>query len=219
MVNVGLTESSVAQAFTFMPQPHVVSVPPQPIALPHPQHMIMPYQRYFVSMQPSYILSPTSTLIPQKSVGSVRKWFTEKGFGFITKPDGCDVFVHHSSIRCKGRASLAIGEGVEFNIFISDDGREKALDVTGPGGTYVKGSREFYIASADFDRKKRVCFKFRNSGICKFGAKCKYSHESPLRRHGGNAFEGEGKKPCFAFQNMGHCKFGDGCRFVHGFVE
>merc|ERR1719427_1582485 len=112
-------------------------------------------------MQPSYILAPTSALIPPKSVGSVRKWFTEKGFGFITKPDGCDVFVHHSSIHSKGRASLAIGERVEFNIFISDDGREKAVDVTGPGGTYVIGSREFHITSAHFSRKKRVCFKFR----------------------------------------------------------
>ncbi len=51
------------------------------------------------------------------STGTV-KWFdSEKGFGFIT-PDngGKDLFVHHTGINVPGRASLAEGQNVEFEV-------------------------------------------------------------------------------------------------------
>ncbi len=45
------------------------------------------------------------------------KWFNEsKGFGFITKEDGEDVFVHHSSIQGNGFKSLSEGQEVEFDV-------------------------------------------------------------------------------------------------------
>jgi CspA family cold shock protein len=45
------------------------------------------------------------------------KWFNEtKGFGFITRTDGTDVFVHHSSVQNNGFKSLAEGDTVSFDI-------------------------------------------------------------------------------------------------------
>jgi len=45
------------------------------------------------------------------------KWFNEsKGFGFITKEDGEDVFVHHTSIVGSGFKSLSEGQAVEFDV-------------------------------------------------------------------------------------------------------
>ena len=49
-------------------------------------------------------------------VGKV-KWFSaEKGYGFIEREDGDDVFVHFSAIQGDGFKTLAEGQGVEFEI-------------------------------------------------------------------------------------------------------
>ena len=45
------------------------------------------------------------------------KWFNDaKGFGFIEREGGGDVFVHHSAIQSDGFRSLAEGQAVEFEV-------------------------------------------------------------------------------------------------------
>jgi CspA family cold shock protein len=58
------------------------------------------------------------------------KWFNEtKGFGFIARDNGPDVFVHYSAIQTNGFRKLVEGQLVEFNI---EDGPKgpQATEVT-----------------------------------------------------------------------------------------
>ena len=57
------------------------------------------------------------------------KWFSDKkGYGFITKEDGKEIFVHHSSINMSGFRSLSEGDKVSFEIEETDRGpQEKRL--------------------------------------------------------------------------------------------
>jgi CspA family cold shock protein len=51
-----------------------------------------------------------------KETGRV-KWFNDaKGYGFITRESGPDVFVHHSAIQGEGFKSLAEEQEVEFEV-------------------------------------------------------------------------------------------------------
>ncbi len=45
------------------------------------------------------------------------KWFNDaKGYGFIQRASGSDVFVHHTAIRAEGFRTLADGQEVEFTV-------------------------------------------------------------------------------------------------------
>ncbi|MDO5376142.1 cold shock domain-containing protein [Staphylococcus rostri] len=55
------------------------------------------------------------------------KWFNaEKGFGFIEREEGNDVFVHFSAIEGDGYKSLEEGQQVEFDIVSGDRGDQAA---------------------------------------------------------------------------------------------
>ena len=64
----------------------------------------------------------------ERETGTV-KWFNAgKGYGFITKEDEQDVFVHYSSIRGVGYRTLEEGQKVEFEVVEGDKGPQ-AQDV------------------------------------------------------------------------------------------
>lgn len=58
----------------------------------------------------------------EREQGTV-KWFNEsKGFGFIERPNGVDLFVHHSAVRGEGFKTLREGQPVEYEIIQSPKG-------------------------------------------------------------------------------------------------
>jgi cold shock protein len=50
------------------------------------------------------------------ATGTVKFFNREKGYGFISRPDGDDVFVHYSNIEGSGYRNLEEGQEVEFEI-------------------------------------------------------------------------------------------------------
>ncbi|MFQ5607739.1 MAG: cold-shock protein [Candidatus Zixiibacteriota bacterium] len=64
-----------------------------------------------------------------RETGTV-KWFNaDKGYGFITREEGTDVFVHHNAINGEGFKTLTQGQKVEFEVQQSEKGPQ-AQDVT-----------------------------------------------------------------------------------------
>jgi CspA family cold shock protein len=62
------------------------------------------------------------TTMADRVTGTV-KWFNaSKGYGFIAREDGKDVFVHFSAIQSEGYRSLNEGERVEFSVEDSPKG-------------------------------------------------------------------------------------------------
>jgi CspA family cold shock protein len=55
------------------------------------------------------------------------KWFNDaKGFGFITRANGPDVFVHHTAIAAEGFRSLNEGDKVQFEVVQGPKGLQAA---------------------------------------------------------------------------------------------
>ena len=66
---------------------------------------------------PKYILDlPKEAKMSERITGTV-KWFNgDKGFGFIERAGGADVFVHFSAIQGDGFRNLMEGQKVEFDL-------------------------------------------------------------------------------------------------------
>jgi len=64
--------------------------------------------------------------VSERVTGTV-KWFSrQKGYGFIEREGGDDVFVHFSAIQGEGYRNLEEGDQVEFNIESSPRGPQAA---------------------------------------------------------------------------------------------
>ena len=80
-----------------------------------------------VQLEPSCCkLSPGTkmgfTMEEVREVGTVKWFHNGKGYGFITREDGEDVFVHYSEIQSDGFRKLAEGQKVEFTIAEGEKG-------------------------------------------------------------------------------------------------
>ena len=74
-----------------------------------------------------------------RETGTV-KWFSnEKGYGFIKRSNGEDVFVHYTDIVGDGFRSLKEGEPVDFEVMIGDRG-PKAHRVSPQDGPDIPGT-------------------------------------------------------------------------------
>ena len=58
------------------------------------------------------------------TTGTVKFFNAEKGFGFISREQGDDVFVHFSNIEGSGFKSLEVGDRVEFDVAPGRKGEE-----------------------------------------------------------------------------------------------
>ncbi|MGY2261770.1 cold-shock protein [Pseudomonas sp. REP124] len=66
--------------------------------------------------------APTNYDMTNRDTGTV-KWFnTSKGFGFISRDSGDDIFVHFRAIRGEGHRVLVEGQRVEFSVMNRDKG-------------------------------------------------------------------------------------------------
>ena len=64
-----------------------------------------------------------SDAIAQANLRGRVKWFNDqKGYGFITRDNSPDVFVHHSAIQMEGFRTLREGEEVQFELLESPKG-------------------------------------------------------------------------------------------------
>jgi CspA family cold shock protein len=76
------------------------------------------------------VTKPTGEEAREFMIEGTVKWFNDaKGFGFLSREGGPDVFVHHSEIRGEGFKSLTEGQQVRFEVVDSPKG-PRAANVT-----------------------------------------------------------------------------------------
>ena len=63
------------------------------------------------------------------AIGTVKFFNAQKGYGFISREGGSDVFVHYSNIDGSGYKSLEENQKVEFDAERGNDGRFSAINL------------------------------------------------------------------------------------------
>lgn len=64
------------------------------------------------------------------ATGTVKFFDSDRGFGFISREQGDDLFVHASQIEGEGRQSLDVGQVVQFEVSVGRRGTDEAQRVT-----------------------------------------------------------------------------------------
>jgi len=66
-------------------------------------------------------------------------------------------------------------------------------------------------------RSAGACYQFKETGSCKFGDECRFSHDSGSSQGGASSGGGGSFSSglCHRFRDSGECKFGTSCRFSH----
>jgi cold shock protein len=82
-----------------------------------PGHFVLPDRRAcYINANFHPLLPEGGNAMSERIVGTV-KWFNaEKGYGFISRDGGPDVFVHYSAIQSEGFRKLVEGQKVEFTV-------------------------------------------------------------------------------------------------------
>jgi CspA family cold shock protein len=85
-------------------------------------------EEMMTNQSPSHpITEINSSLGGSERVTGTVKWFSRsKGYGFITQPNGPDVFVHYTAIAGEGFRNLNEGQGVEFSVQAGPKGLQAA---------------------------------------------------------------------------------------------
>jgi len=150
-----------------------------------------------------------------KSSGTVKFFNVRKGYGFVTdNSTQTDYFVHTSDVSGK---PLQEGDEVKFEIGAGNDGREKAVSVTG-------GTGEDQPRFNNFDNNRDSGYGGNQGGYG--GNQGGYGgnqggYGGNQGGYGGNqggsfgGNDGGQKKTCYNWRDSGECRFGDRCRFSH----
>jgi cold shock protein len=96
------------------------------VSLRNPQVELVPCRRYQIVPGVGGYLQDDGGRDKYMTVGTVRWFNDEKGYGFIAAETGVDVFVHFSAIQSTGYRSLAEGQAVEFDITQGPKGAQAA---------------------------------------------------------------------------------------------
>lgn len=66
--------------------------------------------------------------------GTVKKYWPERGYGFVARDDGEDIFIAERELKAAGIDELMRGERVEFEVGTQRDGRTLAKQITRADG-------------------------------------------------------------------------------------